>query len=93
MVLAACSISNKFSRKLELKIDYFENALTFPIIVCYYYVGCCPFCSYSITVFLLRRSPYVVVKIEQSTGCPGLLPPKGIHRVNTSGGKSLACLL
>ena len=93
MVLAACSISNKFSRKLELKIDYFENALTFPIIVCYYYVGRCTFCSYP-TVFLLRRSPYVAgVKIEQSTDGPGLLPPKGIHRVNTRGGKSLACLL
>ena len=91
--LPACS-SNEFSRKLKLKIVYFENARIIAKIVYHFCVGSCNFSSISMPIFFLRWSPEITgVSSEQSTGGPGLLPHQGIYCVNTSGGKSPACLL
>ena len=46
------------------------------------------------SINLLRWPPEVDgLMSEQSTGGPGLLPQQGTYCVNTSGGKSPACLL
>ena len=87
--LPACS-SNEFSRKLKLKIVYFENARIIAKIVYHFCVGSCNFSSISMPIFFLRWSPEITgVSSEQSTGGPCMLP----HCVNTSGGKFQACLL
>ena len=87
--LPACS-SNEFSRKLKLKIVYFENARIIAKIVYHFCVGSCNFPSISMPMFILRWSPDVADVIsEQSAGGPCMLP----HCVNTSGRKFQACLL